>query len=497
MFRDPTYFRALREKVVPLLRTYPSLKVWVAGCSTGEEAYSLAILLREEGLLERTLIYATDINPRALEQAEAGVYAIDRIAGFTENHRRSGARRSLSDYYTAAYGRAVFDKSLRSAHRVLRSQPRHRQRVRRGAAGLLPQRAHLLRSRDLQDRALGLFRDALCRKGFLGLGSKEIAALLDARRRLRRVRPRGAHLPASEAAHDDVADRCARPIDAVVDRRLGRRRRGAVRAAAGAARADRALPSSSCCICRASGRACWPSSSRPKCALPVREAEDKEPVAARHRLLRAARLSPAGRRRPARSRCRPTSPSTTRGRRSTCCSSPPRMSTASASLGVILTGANADGADGLARRATRRRHHDRAGPGDRIRVRDAGRGHGARAGPPRAHARRHRGAAWRLGMTRGGLPCARIASMPRTSLGFAPSQESRPRRRIPLQRCRRTTAARLRNSLFDNAKLRKARKVRDAAVGRYRCESVQQAGCSSRRASPRDTNPASAKEPTA
>ena len=113
MFRDPPYFLALREKVVPLLRTYPSLKIWIAGCSTGEEAWSLAILLREEGLLERSLIYATDINPRALVEAEAGVYAIDRIAGFTDNHRRSGAVSSLSDYYTAAYDRAVFDRSLR------------------------------------------------------------------------------------------------------------------------------------------------------------------------------------------------------------------------------------------------------------------------------------------------------------------------------------------------------------------------------------------------
>ena len=113
MFRDPSYFRSLREKVVPLLRTYPSLKVWVAGCSTGEEVYSLAILLREEDLLERTLIYATDINPQTLQKAAAGIYTMDRIAGFTENHRRSGGRASLSDYYTAAYGRAVFDKSFR------------------------------------------------------------------------------------------------------------------------------------------------------------------------------------------------------------------------------------------------------------------------------------------------------------------------------------------------------------------------------------------------
>lgn len=113
MFRDPEYFLVLREQVVPVLRTYPSLKVWVAGCSTGEEAYSIAILLHEAGLLARTLIYATDINPHWLETAQAGVYELDRIARFTENHRRSGASRSLSEYYTSAYGRTVFDRFLK------------------------------------------------------------------------------------------------------------------------------------------------------------------------------------------------------------------------------------------------------------------------------------------------------------------------------------------------------------------------------------------------
>lgn len=172
MFRDPPFFLSLRENVVPLLRTYPSLKVWVAGCSTGEEVYSLAILLREEGLLERTLIYATDINPQTLQKAEAGVYDVDRVALFTDNHRRSGAKSSLSDYYTAAYGRAVFDKSLKqnivfSDHSL--------------ATDSVFAEVHLVTCRnvliyfnkDLQDRALGLFRDALVRKGFLGIGSKE------------------------------------------------------------------------------------------------------------------------------------------------------------------------------------------------------------------------------------------------------------------------------------------------------------------------------------
>ena len=172
MFRDPTYFRALRETVVPLLRTYPSLKIWVAGCSNGEEAWSLAILLREEGLLERSLIYATDINPQALAQAEAGVYAVDRIAGFTENHRRSGAASSLSDYYTAAYDRAVFDRSLRE-HLVFSDHSLATDSVFAEMQLVSCRNVLIYFTRELQDRALALFREALCRKGFLGIGSKE------------------------------------------------------------------------------------------------------------------------------------------------------------------------------------------------------------------------------------------------------------------------------------------------------------------------------------
>jgi chemotaxis protein methyltransferase CheR len=111
MFRDPEYFLALREQVVPLLHTYPSLKVWVAGCSTGEEVYSLAILLHEEGLLERTMIYATDINPHSLEKAEQGIFALDQLRTYTQNYQLSGGKRAFSDYYSAAYDRVLFDKS--------------------------------------------------------------------------------------------------------------------------------------------------------------------------------------------------------------------------------------------------------------------------------------------------------------------------------------------------------------------------------------------------
>jgi chemotaxis protein methyltransferase CheR len=172
MFRDPEYFGALREHVLPLLRTYPSFKIWVAGCSTGEEVYSLAILLREEGLLARALIYATDINTQALAEAEAGVYAIERLPGFTENHRKAGARSSLSEYYLAAYGRAVLDKSLRE-HIVFSDHSLATDSVFAEVQLVSCRNVLIYFNRELQDRALGLFREALCHRGFLGIGAKE------------------------------------------------------------------------------------------------------------------------------------------------------------------------------------------------------------------------------------------------------------------------------------------------------------------------------------
>ncbi|MFT0862169.1 CheR family methyltransferase [Ancylobacter sp. G4_0304] len=172
MFRDPAYFRTLREKVVPHLRTFPSLKVWVAGCSAGEELYSLAILFREEGLEQRTMFYATEINPAALAKAQAGIYDLDRIPLFTANHRNSGGHSSLSDYYTAAYGAAVFDKTLR-ARTVFAEHSL--------ASDEVFSEMHLISCRNvliyfdqaLQDRAFALFRDSLARGGFLGLGMNE------------------------------------------------------------------------------------------------------------------------------------------------------------------------------------------------------------------------------------------------------------------------------------------------------------------------------------
>lgn len=172
MFRDPRYFLSLRQHVVPVLRTYPSVKIWIAGCSTGEEAYSMAILLHEEGLLERTILYATDINHASLDKAKQGIFAVDDLRGFTRNYQQAGGQRSFSDYYTAAYGRALFDKRLRDSITFADHSL---------ATDMVFAETHFISCRNvliyfnrkLQDRALGLFHESLAHRGFLGLGTKE------------------------------------------------------------------------------------------------------------------------------------------------------------------------------------------------------------------------------------------------------------------------------------------------------------------------------------
>lgn len=172
MFRDPEYFLALREHVLPVLRTYPSLKIWVAGCSTGEEPYSLAILLHEEGLLDRTILYATDINPASLDKARQGIFALEHMQAFTRNYQRAGGRQSFSDYYTAAYGGALFDKRLRAAI-TFADHSLATDAVFAETQLVSCRNVLIYFNRPLQDRALGLFHESLSHRGFLGLGSKE------------------------------------------------------------------------------------------------------------------------------------------------------------------------------------------------------------------------------------------------------------------------------------------------------------------------------------
>lgn len=172
MFRDPSYFLAIREKVLSHLRTYPSLKVWIAGCSSGEELYSFAILMKEEGLFDRTMFYATDINPDALRKAEAGIYALDRMKQFTVNHQKAGGKSSLSNYYHVAYNNAQFDKALRervvfSDHSLVTDEVFSEMHL------ISCRNVLIYFDRELQDRAIGLFARSLVRQGFLGLGSRE------------------------------------------------------------------------------------------------------------------------------------------------------------------------------------------------------------------------------------------------------------------------------------------------------------------------------------
>lgn len=172
MFRDPRYFKAIRLQVIPVLKTYPSVKVWIAGCSTGEEVWSFAIMLAEEGMLERTVIYASDINPGALKTAAAGIYALDRVAQFSTNYLEAGGTGSLSDYYHAGARSVVFDRALK--RQVLFADHSLATDTVFSEVHFVSCRNVLIYfDRQLLDRAVGLFREALVRRGYLGLGARE------------------------------------------------------------------------------------------------------------------------------------------------------------------------------------------------------------------------------------------------------------------------------------------------------------------------------------
>ncbi len=172
LFRDAAAFAVLRRDIVPILRTYPSVRVWVAGCSTGEEAYSYAMLLAEEGLLDNAIIYATDINSESLRTAEAGVYPMDRMEAFSRNHLLSGAPGPLSDHCSAAYGSVVFNRSLRSKI-VFSDHSLATDGVFAELQIVSCRNVLIYFERALQQRALELFRESLCPRGFLGLGAPE------------------------------------------------------------------------------------------------------------------------------------------------------------------------------------------------------------------------------------------------------------------------------------------------------------------------------------
>jgi chemotaxis protein methyltransferase CheR len=172
MFRDPSFYKRLREKVRSRLATYPLIRVWIAGCATGEEAYSIAILLKEEGLLERSVIYATDINQRSLRKAKEGIFPVSHMADYTANYLNSGGKGNFSDYYLAKYGGMLMDKSLRqaivfSAHNLTADQSFNEFQL------ILCRNVLIYFNQSLQTRVLQLFYESLCPFGILGLGNKE------------------------------------------------------------------------------------------------------------------------------------------------------------------------------------------------------------------------------------------------------------------------------------------------------------------------------------
>src|SRR5438309_1965374 len=172
MFRDPSFYVTFREHVIPLLRTYPFIRIWHAGCSTGEEVYSMAILLREEGLYERSRIYATDINEVVLQRAKAGIFPIERMQEYTDNYIRAGGKRSFSEYYTAKYGGALFDQSL-TKHVVVSQHNLVTDRSFSEFNVIFCRNVLIYFDRSLQHRVHALFYESLVMFGILALGSKE------------------------------------------------------------------------------------------------------------------------------------------------------------------------------------------------------------------------------------------------------------------------------------------------------------------------------------
>lgn len=172
MFRDPQFYAVFRQQVIPQLRSHPFIKVWHAGCATGEEAYSMAILLHEEGLGERAVIYATDINSQVLEQARKGIYHARLLDTARENYHQSGGKRSFNDYIATGYERFMLDAGLRrnmvfTSHDLVTDQVFGEMQV------VICRNVLIYFRRELQARVLTLFHDSLDLGGFLGLGIKE------------------------------------------------------------------------------------------------------------------------------------------------------------------------------------------------------------------------------------------------------------------------------------------------------------------------------------
>ena len=172
MFRNPLVYKVIREKIVPFLKTYPFVKIWHAGCATGEEVYSMAILLKEEGLYDRTQIYATDFNDYALEMAKEGIYPNERIKNHTANYQKSGSKRSFSEYYHSKYDSVIINKELKknitfANHNLVTDSTFSEMHL------IMCRNVFIYFNKVLQNRVFQLFYDSLIFNGFLCIGDKE------------------------------------------------------------------------------------------------------------------------------------------------------------------------------------------------------------------------------------------------------------------------------------------------------------------------------------
>lgn len=178
MFRDVSFYKMLREKVIPVLATWPVIRIWHAGCSTGEEVYSMAILLHEANLLEKSLLYATDINPSVLAKVRYGIYPISQMRLYSENYILSGGKGDFSSYYTAQYNSAKFDdflgkKIVVSTHNLVSDGSFNEFQL------IMCRNVLIYFDKPLQDRVLHLFHESLEPMGILALGSKETLKFTD------------------------------------------------------------------------------------------------------------------------------------------------------------------------------------------------------------------------------------------------------------------------------------------------------------------------------
>jgi chemotaxis protein methyltransferase CheR len=178
MFRDPTFYRRLRIIIDEQLRTYPIIKIWIAGCATGQEVYSVAIMLRELGLLGRSIIYATDINQHSLQLAKQGIYSLDSMRTYTQNYLDAGGREEFSKYYLASENAAIFDQSLKenvvfSPHNLAIDQSFNEFQM------ILCRNVIMYFNQSLQNKVVDLLYQSLCPFGYLGLGDKESLLFAD------------------------------------------------------------------------------------------------------------------------------------------------------------------------------------------------------------------------------------------------------------------------------------------------------------------------------